>query len=1002
MRLLIANERLLFRFGLDRVLLVLATLMRARGHEVTLMANRLDASVALQVADRVIEVPAGGENYLDLNEYLAAELASRWSEWFPPGDRPDVALIGGWPFFASIPVFGGHGVRTAFLDCGAVPLDGMDLGHKVVQERLRTLRKQYLPMADAIFAISQFIENSQSRIDAPKVGVMRSLLLGADHLADSAWTSTLLQADLPGCTALSLAEASRLEGRDLLLNLGRWEPEGYKNSQSIFVIARRLLDRGRKIAFLVLDTPERVQVPDDLAGAVVPIGFPDDRELSDLIGIVRGGVSTSLWEGFNLPIAELQWQSKPAFAFAVGAHPEVVCDPWFLARDESEMIEKIDAFLAGSAPELWHESLERFRRQFAWSVRGLGYVESIEALEAARPRTILVDVTNACRDPANSGVMRVVRKGSRALQSQANVVFAIWSEVLNTYIWPTESEYQVLSAFNGPRIAEEMPRSGAFGPVPVDDFLEGRFARPTWLLLGETIMEQRGRALRAWARSRHILLAAIFYDAIPVIRPELVADRDIRENHAAYMKGLSESSVVMPISEYSARCLGQFWSERGIQHAPIRPCLLPDELGETKRRKEPRRRKTDEVVRILCVSTIEPRKGHMTLLQALDLVGRRWPQLEWTLDLVGNRYSGANSLALVVQAASIRDARIRWLGIVDDERLAQLYSTATFVIYPSEIEGFGMPILESLWCGTPCICHEDGVMAELAAGGGCFTTDVRNPEALAEAILALSTDSRLYDRLADQAVIREVRHWRDYSREIMETIVSIEETKTRGDSWLDRLYPNCLTEDWQMTDSERLALTGLLVRHRPRLAIEIGTYKGGSLSLISQFAQSVISIDIDPDIPKKFGQFKNVRFLTGYSQELLPTLLAELRSAGKAVDLILIDGDHSAAGVKRDIEIVLGSPPLAPQFILMHDGFNPECRRGMLEADWASSPHVRWVDTDFIPGRVIEHGGAGSGEMWGGLGAAFLTPETRSGPLEVRSSAKEMWKELRDRHYAPT
>lgn len=996
MRVLIANERLLFRFGLDRVLLVLARMLRERGHEVALMANRLDAKAAASVADHVVEMPATGD-YLLLNETIAGELDSRWDHYFPAGKEPDLALIGGWPFFAAIPVLRKRGVSTVFLDCGAVPLEGMSDGARITQEKLRAMRKSNLPYADAVIAISSFIERTQSLVDAPGVADIRALLLGADHLADSEWTADRVGGASDGSAALQAVMRARQAGQAVVLNLGRWEAGCYKNSEAIFGVARALAQAGRKVAIAVLESPDGVVVPEDLRESVLLLGHPDDRDLARIIDACAAGLSVSRWEGFNLPVAELQWAGKPAFALDVGAHPEVVCDRWFLAGDEAGLARRIDEFLRSGPPETWQASVERFRGEFSWRAAGGRYIDALEAVNARARRTILVDATNACLDPANSGVMRVVRRGSRALQDEAEVLFAVWSVDMQTYVWPTEGEYAVLAAFNGPVVSASLPRSGPEGRVPIDAELERLRRKSTWLLIGETIMEQRARAVRDWARASGLRIAAIFYDAIPVLRPDLVADTAIRDNHARYMAGLSRCDAVIPISSFSAASLGDYWASRGCTATLVRPCLLPDEMGGARRPAVPRRLGSSRVD-ILCVSTVEPRKGHLNLLAAVKRLAQTHAGLDWSLTLVGNRYAGGDALALAVAAACEADPRIRWLGIVDDARLNALYAAATFTVYCSTLEGYGMPIVESLWHGTPCICHNDGVMAELAGEGGCLTTDMSSPEAIAAAMARLSTDAELYAELTGQIAARATRTWRDYSGEVMEVLEQAEQHPARSEDWEQRLYPGCLTAEWQMTDSERLAMTGLLHRHKPRMAIEIGTYRGGSLSLISQYAKNVISIDIDPAIPERYSHFKNVRFITGYSQEVLPPLLDELERAGIAVDFVLIDGDHSAAGVKRDIELVISRIPLAPMFIMLHDGFNPECRRGMLEADWQSSAHVRWVDTDFIPGRVIE-AGAGTGEMWGGLGCAYLTPERRDGPLVVRTTAGGMWKELKESHY---
>src|SRR5258708_4616023 len=126
----------------------------------------------------------------------------------------------------------------------------------------------------------------------------------------------------------------------------------------------------------------------------------------------------------------------------------------------------------------------------------------------------------------------------------------------------------------------------------------------------------------------------------------------------------------------------------------------------------------------------------------------------------------------------------------------------------SRIEGLGRPIGGSRWLGTPCVCHNDGVMAELAADGGCLTVDMHDPAAIASAIGQISTDPTLYDRLAAQAAARKARTWDDYARGIMGIIEQAEDHVPRSDDWAERLYPDCLTTDLHMTDSEPPPLTG--------------------------------------------------------------------------------------------------------------------------------------------------------------------------------------------------
>jgi hypothetical protein len=389
------------------------------------------------------------------------------------------------------------------------------------------------------------------------------------------------------------------------------------------------------------------------------------------------------------------------------------------------------------------------------------------------------------------------------------------------------------------------------------------------------------------------------------------------------------------------------------------------------------------------------------------LIREKFPDLKWSLTLVGNRYAGAFDLADTIEALAEKNPRLKWLGVVEDERLRKLYREASFTVYPSIIEGFGLPILESIWHGRPCICSREGVMGELAAGGGCLTANVMDEQELADAIYRLATDKQLLLKLSQEAVSRNVKTWEVYTQELLSILrtqsgyrMRSHFSTTQTDSfpptkdvstWQDILYSSCLCDNWQMFDSERLAMTALLARRRPRCSIEVGTFQGGSLSLLAQFSEMVFSIDIDPGIPEKLQNFKNVSFLTGPSSVVLPLLLRELDTAGITPDFLLVDGDHSTEGVKRDINCLLSYVPRKPFFVLLHDSFNPGCRKGMLEADWARSPYVEWVDLDFIPGRLVEQKGPFGGELWGGLALAYFSPVPRLHALTVNRSAEQMF-----------
>src|SRR5262249_6810544 len=144
------------------------------------------------------------------------------------------------------------------------------------------------------------------------------------------------------------------------------------------------------------------------------------------------------------------------------------------------------------------------------------------------------------------------------------------------------------------------------------------------------------------------------------------------------------------------------------------------------------------------------------------------------------------------------------------------------------------------------------------------------------------------------------------------------------------LFPEIPHEHWQMMPWERIGMTGVLARLKPKGALEIGTYHGGSLSLIAQFAESVISIDIDPAVAERFALPPNAALWIGDSATLIPQALAHFEAQGIPLNFILLDADHHSAAVQRDLELILCYRPREPLIVLMHDSGNAECRRGIL------------------------------------------------------------------------
>jgi hypothetical protein len=175
---------------------------------------------------------------------------------------------------------------------------------------------------------------------------------------------------------------------------------------------------------------------------------------------------------------------------------------------------------------------------------------------------------------------------------------------------------------------------------------------------------------------------------------------------------------------------------------------------------------------------------------------------------------------------------------------------------------------------------------------------------------------------------------------------------------------------WHLHPGERAALEGLLAAIKPGLAIEIGTYSGGSLDRISLHSAEVHAFDLRfrPEVTKE--RFPNVTLHSGDSHELLPRVLAGFAAARRNLDFALVDGDHSAAGVQRDVLDLLDSPCTARSVIVLHDTLAERVRHGLLEIPFLDFDKVTHVDLDFVQGHIRSEGPS-KDDLWCGLGVVI-------------------------------
>ena len=169
---------------------------------------------------------------------------------------------------------------------------------------------------------------------------------------------------------------------------------------------------------------------------------------------------------------------------------------------------------------------------------------------------------------------------------------------------------------------------------------------------------------------------------------------------------------------------------------------------------------------LLCVGTIEPRKNHHGLWEALRGPGR---DLDLPLVVVGR--PGWRGAEIVAAAGDlIASNRVIIMPTVDNATLPSLYAGAAATVYPSWYEGFGLPVIESLAAGRPTVVSSVAALVEVG-GDHVIVVDPSDPESIADGLRhALASNERLPDMTAARRHHAEWYRWFRAGEALAETI----------------------------------------------------------------------------------------------------------------------------------------------------------------------------------------------------------------------------------------
>jgi glycosyltransferase involved in cell wall biosynthesis len=175
----------------------------------------------------------------------------------------------------------------------------------------------------------------------------------------------------------------------------------------------------------------------------------------------------------------------------------------------------------------------------------------------------------------------------------------------------------------------------------------------------------------------------------------------------------------------------------------VNPRFEPSLVSDEQRRLLRKKYGIGDVPFVLAVGTVQPRKNYERLIRAMAALPPALADVK--LVIAGGKGWLDAPIYRTVDELNMRE-RVIFTGFLDDTLLPALYKLARCLAFPSLYEGFGLPILEAMACGTPVVTANVSSTAEVA-GQATLLIDPLSVDQIRDALIALLTDEPLRGRL---------------------------------------------------------------------------------------------------------------------------------------------------------------------------------------------------------------------------------------------------------------
>lgn len=242
-------------------------------------------------------------------------------------------------------------------------------------------------------------------------------------------------------------------------------------------------------------------------------------------------------------------------------------------------------------------------------------------------------------------------------------------------------------------------------------------------------------------RSRAVVT---IHDIIHLLYPQFLPNRAaLVYARVMIRRALTRADRIITVSYNSKRDLVDYFgitpSRVEVIYNGVSPRFRPDVPEEDRRRVAERYGLTRPY--LLFLGGERPHKNAQNVVRAFAEAGRRRPDLTHTLVLAGPMPASTARIDALIAALDVGPSIVR-PGRIAEEDMPGLFAGADLLLYPTLYEGFGLPVVEAMACGTPVLTSSTSALQEIA-GGYAYLVDPLDVDAIARGIVLLTTDTKV-------------------------------------------------------------------------------------------------------------------------------------------------------------------------------------------------------------------------------------------------------------------